>query len=780
VSSPSPKADPHLSRYQITEQIGTGGMGVVYLAYDKELEREVALKFLYADAANNSRELLLQEARLSSRLNHPNICTIYDVGEADGNAYIAMEYVAGRELSSFIRGDALPTETIIQFGLQLADALGYAHDQGVIHRDFKSSNVAVTKQHRVKILDFGLAHYLEPVTPNGQTQTIPAEPPPVQGTLQYAAPEVLRRALPDARSDLWSLGVVLYEMATGKLPFTGATFVEIQSAILRDAPDMAAVRTPGLAAIISRCLAKDPIQRYQRASELHAALQTLASVGNLTLPREDEEEQRTARPRWWIGSLVTVLLVATAALAYHFWPRSSATQFESIAVLPLANLSGDVEQDYLVDGMTDILITDLAKIKAFKRVISRNSVVRYKKLDNTSLKQVANELNVDALLTGSVLRQNDRVRITLQLIDPRVDRLIWAEDYDGNLADMFGLEGRIALAVAEQVKLTLTPQERQNLGSTDQANSDASIAYLKGRYYWNKRDLPDLEKSREYFQQAIKLDPGYALAYAGLADYYVILTNQGIHEYTKAKAAAAKALEIDPDLAEAHTALAFVTFLDQYNSQAAEAEFKRSMSLNPNYATTFQWYAILLTFNGRTQEALAAAQRAQELDPLSLTINSYYGYALYLNRQFSEAHKQFEKTLELDSNFAITHHFYARLLVAENKVNEAINHAQRAVSLDPEIPAMRTTLAYAEAAAGKQDQARQILLALRKNASEPLPAEASFAYARLHDDYSALSTLENASREGMLWSVSLPSEPALDALRSNARFAKLWSEVKAR
>jgi TolB-like protein/predicted Ser/Thr protein kinase/lipoprotein NlpI len=750
-------------------------MGMVYLAYDQELQRQVALKFLYADSARqNSRDTLLQEARMACRLNHPNICTVYDVGEVNGQAYIAMEYVAGHELSSMIHGGPLPTETIIQFGLQLADALGYAHEHGIVHRDFKSSNIAVTQQHRVKVLDFGLAHQVEPVTPNGKTQTISGEPPPVQGTLQYAAPEVLRRGMPDARSDIWSLGVVLYEMATGKLPFTGATLVEIQSAILRDPPAMGEVRTPGMAAIISRCLAKDPIQRYQRASELHAALQTLASVGTLPVPYPEKQPARA--PRYWILAAALVICAITAGIAYHFRPHPTS-QFESIAVLPLANLSGDAEQEYLVDGMTDILITDLAKIKAFKRVISRNSIVRYKKLDNVSLKQVADDLNVDVLLTGTVMRQHDRVRITLQLIDPRVDRLIWAQDYDGDLTDMFSLEGKIALAVAEQVKLTLTPQERENLGSAARPNSQASVAYLKGRYYWNKRDLPDLEKSREYFQQAIDLDPTYALAYSGLADYYGVLMNQAVHESGKAKAAALKALELDPKLAEPHAALALVTFLDGYNSSAAEAEIKSAIALNPNYATAHQWYAIILTFNGRIQEALAEARRAQELDPLSMTINSYLGYCLYLNRQYRESEAQFEKTLDMDHAFAIAHHFYARLLVAERKNRESLTHAQAAVRTDPDIPAMKATLALAYAVNDEPDKAQDILKQIKPRNGKLMPAEAAFAFARLGATDVAFSTLETAANEGMLWSVSLPLDPALDTLRPDPRFAALERQI---
>lgn len=756
-------------------------MGMVYRAFDVELQREVALKFLYEDTAGaNSHEALLQEARIASALNHPNICTVYDVGDANGQAYIAMEYVAGRELSSLIRGGSLPTETVIQFGLQLADALAYAHDHGVIHRDLKASNIAVTKQYRVKILDFGLARHLDPVTPNGKTQTLPEQPVPVQGTLQYAAPEVLRHALPDARSDIWSLGVVLYEMATGKLPFMGETLVEIQSAILRDPPDLKEVRAPGLAAIIGRCLAKDPVQRYQRAGELHAALQTLASVGTMPVPKLEAEPDRKLRNRVVWPLLVVIIAVVLGIVTYRLWPHPTAsTKFESIAVLPLSNLSGVAEQDYLVDGMTDILITDLAKIRAFKRVISRNSVIRYKNIGDTSLKQIAHDLNVDLLLTGTVTQQKESVRINLQLIDPAGDKLIWAQDYEGNLGNMLTMEGQIALAVAEQVKLTLTPQERQHLGTSASSNSAAAIAYLKGRYYWNKRDFVNLEKSRQYFQQAIDDDPSYALAYAGLADYYQTLANEGIHETAKAKEAALKALQLDPALAEPHAALAMVAFDNGYDTNSAEAELNRAIELNPNYATAHQFYAVILTFMGQIPRALEEAKRAQSLDPLSLTINSYLGYCLYLNRDYEAAQSQLNRTLEMDSDFAFAHYFYARLLVQEANPDAAIVHAKRAVALAPEIPGMTATLAYAYAASGHEDQAIELMKDLEVREHKPLPAEAAFHFAYVHNTSAAIKTLESAANGGSLWSISMPSEPALDSVRSDPRFAALWQRVSS-
>lgn len=773
--------DANLRRYRILEQIGAGGGGMVFRAYDEELQRDVALKFLYVKSDDHeASRALLREAQIVASLNHPNICTVFEVREESGQAFMAMEHVAGQSLSSLIEKGPLPFESVLDFGMQMADALAYAHDHGVIHRDFKSSNVAVTLESRLKVLDFGLARREVFSSPESETQTT-ADETPIQGTLHYASPEVLRRLNPDSRSDIWALGVVLYQMAAARLPFCGSTVLEVASAILRDSPDMTPIRSPGLAIIIGRCLKKNPAQRYQRASEVFAALQMLASGRRMDVadalikehPMEGQQRRWFATRAWQIGLL---FLIAACLIIYALWLRPIPNaKFESIAVLPLSNLSGDTEKDYLVDGMTDILITNLAKIRAFKRVISRTSILRYKEQpDKISLRDVARELNVDVILTGTVIQQKDRVRITLQLNDPKADRLVWAQDFEGNLADLINLEGNIAVDVAQQVKLTLTPEERRNLSGPSHPTS-ASIAYLKGRYYWDKRDMADLEKSKRYFEQAIEEDPGYALAYAGLADYYSVLTNEGIHEATKARAAAAKALELDPDLAEPHATLGLVALMDGYNSQHAETELKQAIAMNPNYATAHQWYAMVLTFNGRIQEALVEARRAQELDPLSMLINSYLGYCLYLSRQYSEAHSQFDKTLELDPNFAISHYFYARLLIAEKSWDQAILHAEKAATLAPEIPAIKATTAYAYAAAGQEQKARDVLREFGTN--KRISAEAAFSYARLHEPATAVSILQEAENQGMLWSVSLPSEPAFDPIRTDPRFVTLRSRI---
>ena len=768
----APTPAPKIKNYRILEWIDGGSSANVYRARDEVLHRDVALKILLPKTDDQQlRAALLHEARAASALNHPNICTIFEVGESDGQLYLAMEFVP-RTLDKFVRPGGAPTETVVNFGLQISDGLAYAHDHGIIHRDLKPSNIAVTAEQRVKILDFGLARRQDPPKQDDDTVTMDGRSSPIQGTLLYAPPDVLRGGMPDQRGDIWSLGVVLYELATGRPPFQGETYAELISAILRDPPEMKLVRSAGLATILSRCLKKDPTQRYQRTSEVHAALQMLASDID-----KETEIVKPKRNRLWASVALLVILVAGFALGIkHWWVPPK--HFDSIAVLPLSNLSGDTDQDYLVDGMTDILITDLAKIKAFKRVISRNSVTRYKGRSLTqSMKQVARDLNVDLLLSGTVLRQQDRVRITLELVDPAEDRLIWAQDYEGALNDLMKLEGEVALAVAEQIKFTVTPEEKERLGSKPSSNPAAYTAYLKGRFYWNKRDLADLEKSRQYFQEAIDDDPGYAHAYAGLADYYVVLVNQGQQEYGRAKAAAQKALELDPTLAETTTTLAFVTFLDDPDGKTAEDEFKRSIGLNPNYATTYQWYAILLNYQGRVKEALAVSKRAQELDPLSGTINSYYGYTLYLNRQYADADQQFRRALELDSNFAIAHYFYTRLFIVEGKSTEALAHAQKAMSLATDIPAMTANLALAYAANHEKSKALQLLAKFRSSPQRPLPAEAALAYTALGENDAAFEALRTSRRDRMIWSVSLPSEPLLEPLRNDSRFKSLSAEL---
>jgi len=750
-------------------------MGVVYRAVDSTLGRELALKFVSPGTANDpkARSRLIREARLASSLNHPNICTVYDIGEFEDQIYVAFEFIPGNRLSDSIPPSGLPLKTVLRYGIQIADAIANAHAHNILHRDLKSSNVVITPERQVKVLDFGLAQ--QGAFQDGNRAASASTQSGVwAGTLQYAAPEVLHGEGAKRATDIWALGVVLYEMGSGHLPFRGTMAADIISAILRDSPaPLPPTISPALARVTERCLEKDPEARFRSAAEVRAALEAIdaGESGERSTASVPPLSKRRLH-RWLLFALLVLAVVA--AIAFSRWRNQHSrvtTSIESLAVLPLANLSGDGGQEYLVEGMTDILTTDLAKIKALKRVISRNSVVQYASTKK-SLRQIASELNVDALVTGSVARDGNRLRITAQLIDPQTDRHIWADEYEGNMQDVIAFEGNAALHIAEQIKITVSQQEIQTISGTSRGSAAAREAYLKGRFYWNKRDQQSLRKSLDYFAEAVRTDPEYAPAYAGLADYYLVLTNFGVYKFDEAQHAAARALQLDSNLAEAHTSLGLSIFYKQKQWKDAEREFQAAIRLNPNYATAYQWYAIFLAFAGRIPEALNAAERARELDPLSLPINSYVGHVLYLSRRYAEAEQQLRKTIEMDPNFAIAHYFLAIALVQERSFDQAIEHARKAQNLWPGNADMSATVAYAYAAAGKRQEASDSERTMSRDPGT-YSADLAFAEIALHDESRALAHLETGLQQGKLWWISLPSEPALDPLRESKPFADL-------
>ena len=756
-------------------------MGEVYRAKDEVLGRDVALKFVHSERSDETgRKRLLREARMASSLNHPNICTIYEVGDIDRTTYIAMEYLRGRTLSSIIQGKELTSEDAYPYALQIVDALAYAHAHGVIHRDLKSANIVVTWEGYVKVLDFGLAKKSADSTEGETLSASLTGIGSIVGTIQYMAPETLRGAEADARVDVWALGVILYEMSTGKLPFQGGTKFEVTSAILRDRPTPLPMECPsGLQTVIAHCLVKDPELRYQTAAEVKAALEMMDSAERLRLaPR---------RPQFiWKLVLITVLLAGLAVGSFVWTHRAHRTagvaspqRIQSLAVLPLANLSGDAQQEYLVDGMTEILITDLAKMGSLKRVIARNSVMQFKHSDKP-LQDIAHLLNVDALVSGSVAISGNKVRVTAQLIDPSTSNTLWAQDYDRELTDVLSLQGEIAQAVAREIKIKLTPEEEAALSNAWGGNPGARETYLKARYYWNKRDTESVRTGLKYFQEAVGDDPTYAQAYAGVADSYVILADleggPSADLLLKAKEAANKALRLDPNLAEAHASLGSVYSFDLSSVKESEHEFELALHLNPNYATALHWYAFELAAEGRLDEALAKAQHARELDPLSPIINSYVGQVLYLKRNYTKSITQLRGTLGMDPSFPIAHDFLARALLQAGDFQAAILEAKKASELSKEVPETLAILAYAEALDGKKSDAVNILDRFRASRGF-LPPEAAFAYAKLGDRDAAFHVLEDARKTGRLWSVQLKTEPALDLLRSDPRFAALIQSV---
>jgi eukaryotic-like serine/threonine-protein kinase len=778
-----------LGHYRIVQKIGAGGMGEVYRAHDKHLDRSVAIKVLppktFSD--DSARKYFRKEALALSKLNHPNIATIHDFDTQQGIDFLVMEYVPGVTLSERIANHALPQKEFARLGLQLIEGLAAAHEQGVIHRDLKPNNLRLTPDGRLKILDFGLAKLAQPATPEAETES---ETRTGAGTLPYMSPEQLQGETVDARSDIWAAGTVLYEMATGHTAFHEKTATATADAILHKsvAPPcrLAHEVSPQLEDIILKCLEKEAENRYQSAKELAVDLRRLSSPSAGASVRSAEPKPWRRPVRAAIGGLAALFTVAALLVAFktgdwrdRLLGRAGQPQISSLAVLPLANLSRDPEQDYFADGMTEALITDLAKTAAL-RVISRTSVMHYKATEKP-LPEIARELHVDAVVEGSVQRSGNRVRITAQLIRAATDQHLWADSYERDLQDVLGLQNEVANAITQQVEGRLSQKNEARREGYRPVNTEAYEAYLKGRYFWNKRDRTSLEKSLGYFNEAIAKDPNYALAYAGLADVYVVfgpdwaMVPGDVNE--KAKAAAQKALEIDDSLAEAHTSLASI-YHNEWNWQGAEREFKRAIELNPNYATAHHWYSIYLTTTSRFDEAVKEAKKAAELDPLSLIISASLGSRLNEARRYEDAADQCRKTLDMDPDFGLAHLCIGTSSVNEGRFQEGITELQKATELLPGSADSIAQLGIAYALSGDHAQARKILSRLKNPSQRYLPAfSIAMVYAGLVDKEQTIFWLKRGYEERSDDMIYMKIEPVFDPIRSDPRFQDLIRRI---
>jgi serine/threonine-protein kinase len=818
-------ANTTLSHYRILSKLGAGGMGEVYLAQDtSELGRTVALKLLPSEVAKDKDRLqrFTQEARTVSNLNHPNILTVHEFGQTESASFMAMEYVEGVTLRHHLSNQRLKLVDLLDVAIQIVAALNAAHEAGVTHRDLKPENIMVRRDHIVKVLDFGLAKPTRPTTDNkvdseaGTKVMVHTEPGLVMGTVSYMSPEQSEGKRIDHRTDIWSVGVVLYEMIAGVVPFQGKDVHRQIIAIQEQEPAPLAQHVDGvpdrLEEIVAKCLAKEKDERYQTAKDLLIDLRNLrrkldvdAEIERTVAPdfrggtsrpgakaTDAAQTQTTASAEYVVsiikqhklaaGAVLTIVLIASAiGLGFYFKKSKPSAGFESIAILPFENRSNAADSEYLSDGLAESLIYRLSQLPNLK-VSPRSSVFRYKGKD-VDVEKVGAELGVDAVMSGRLIQRGDNLTISVDLVDVRNKKSLWGEQYERKMSNLLATQREIASAIAEKLQLKLSGDEK-GLNKSYTNNNDAYQLYLKGRYHYAKRTKADVELSIAEFKQAIALDPNFALAHVGISDSYAVMPSyaymSGRDAMPLAKAAAKQALQIDPNLAEAHASYAAAPYYDLSWSES-EREYKRAIELNPNVATNHYGYALnYLLPQKRFDEAIAEVKRALELEPLSIPMGANLA-GVYLHARKNElALEQAKKVFALEPNHVTAQIWLVRALITNGRYDEAIALYENKIALDPSTQDLAQILGYAYARAGRKSEALEIIRKIDELGKKQYVERFSAAtiYAALGEKDKAFAELEKsfANRD---WGIArLSSDPLVDPLRDDPRFKDLLRRMK--
>ncbi|HEX8773554.1 MAG TPA: protein kinase [Pyrinomonadaceae bacterium] len=821
-----------ISHYRVIETLGKGGMGEVFLAEDtKHHDRKVALKLLPADMTQDETRLrrFRQEARAILALNHPNILTIYEIGEEDSIYFIATEFIAGVTLRTHLARNHMETEKALDVAIQVAAALDAAHTAGIVHRDIKPENIMLRTDGYVKVLDFGLAKLTEKLA-DGETGhdpeaiTVPlsdTNPGAVIGTTGYMSPEQARGLMVDARTDIFSFGVVLYEMVAGRAPFVGETKNDIIVSLLNRDPlplaRFAPSVPPELQRIVTKALSKDKEERYQTIKDMlidlrglkkdlefttrleRSADPGLSGSGGTRLSGQSTfepgqyqtrtDEMTAARSTTSANSVIEkahrnravlvlsiIAIILALSLGGLYFARRGKT-INSVAILPFVNGSQNPNAEYLSDGLTESIISSLSQLPNLK-VMSRSAVFRYKG-QNIDAQEVGRKLGVGAVLMGTVDQIGDNLVIKTELIDVSDGSQLWGERYDRKISDLIAVQQEIAWKISKRLRLRLTGEDEKRITKHYTENTEAYQLYLKGRYFWNKRDKESLNNGIRSFQDAIKIDPAYALAYSGMADSYALLADIGAvapnEAMPRAKAAAERAIELDNELAEGYTSAGFVKLSYDWAWPAAESDFKRALELNPNYATAHQWYASYLLQMGRYNDATEEIKRAQQLDPLSLIINANKGYYLYFARQYDAAIEQYRKTLEIDPNFGVGRYYLAQAYVQKRMYGEAIAEFQKLITTPADDLETAAALGFAYAQSGRRAEAQKILTEITELSKSRYvsPLYIATIHTGLGERDQAIEWLYKAYDARHPGLVLIKVDPMFDSLRDDQRFQEL-------